>query len=151
MAKVDKAARLANAKETRLKIHRGSTRRITRAGTAIDTALGAFKKEMDLQFFKADEDGTRVGSCDFVNEIQAVQDGIREKLNMMLHPPAEEEDDIEDEEALLAALMEEYAKMSMAELLAQVEADGLDIDTKGMKIAELREAVMAAKFGPTPN
>jgi hypothetical protein len=96
MAKVDKAARLADAKLTRLKLHRGSTRRITRAATAIDTALAAFEKEMDLQFFKADEAGNRVGPCDFVAQVKATRAGIREAVNEMLHPPLDEDED-EDE------------------------------------------------------
>ena len=57
----------------------------------------------------------------------------------------EEEDDEEEEE--LEVSEEDIAKMKLAELKALIKDAGLDLDAKGMKVAELREAVADELFG----
>ena len=59
----------------------------------------------------------------------------------------EEEEAEEDEEEEVEVSEEEIAKMPLKELKELIKEAGLDIDPKGMKLADLREAVTEALFG----
>lgn len=83
---------------TRRKVNRGSTRRITAAMDAFDKACDAFIKEMDLQFYVADENGNRVAEWDFVGHLKEMKAGVRQTVNDELHPTTAEETEAVNEE-----------------------------------------------------
>lgn len=56
----------------------------------------------------------------------------------------EDEDEDEDE---IEVSEEEVAKMKLADLKALIKETGIDVDPAGMKVADLREAVIAELFG----
>lgn len=61
---------------TRRKMNRGSTRRLARAHGAVDDALEAFAKEIDMQVYMTDEDGNRIAACELVQTVGAVRKDI---------------------------------------------------------------------------
>jgi hypothetical protein len=104
------------------------------------------------------------------NELNATQEEVQERVNAWMdtllaqYPDAsldddeeEEEEETEDEEEAeeeaeeeeeeLEVSEEEVAKMALKDLKALIKESGLDIDPAGMKVAELREAVIAELFG----
>jgi hypothetical protein len=77
----------------RLRLNRGSTRRIVRAMEAYKAASEAFIKEIDLQFFEADENGERVAPWAFVLEFQEVHSKAVGIVAGQLAPPEPDEAD----------------------------------------------------------
>jgi hypothetical protein len=59
----------------------------------------------------------------------------------------EEADEEEEDEDELEVSEEDIAKMKLAELKTLIKDAGLELDPKGMKVAELREAVADELFG----
>ena len=80
------AAGNAVAGLTRRRINRGSTRRIMKAVTAFDKGMEAFIKEIDLQFYEADDKGERVREWDMVKSLRLMRQGVIEEINQQLHP-----------------------------------------------------------------
>lgn len=76
---------------TRRRLGRGSTRRITRALTKFDEDIAAFTKEIDLQFYVADDKGERVDEWGFIKELREIRAGVADAINAQLYPDAEEE------------------------------------------------------------
>ena len=72
----------------RRRINRGSTRRITNALSKFDKAAEEFTKEMDLQFFEADDKGERTGEWDFVKDLREMRTQITAEVNKQLYPEA---------------------------------------------------------------
>jgi len=70
----------------RRRVNRGSTRRIRNALTAFDTACAAFIKEMDLQFYEADDEGNRTGEWEFVKHLKKMREGVTQEVNAQIHP-----------------------------------------------------------------
>lgn len=65
---------------TRRKVSRGSTRRIMREVEAVEKALAAFSKELDLQVYLTDADGNRVGQHPLVGDIAAFRQHVAAKI-----------------------------------------------------------------------
>lgn len=70
----------------RLRINRGSTRRIARSMEAFDKACADFIKEIDLQFFEADDAGERVASWKFVDALKGMQKDVIRMVSEQIHP-----------------------------------------------------------------
>lgn len=86
------AAKEAEPKATqgpqRRRVNRGSTRRIVNALTTFDKAAEAFIKEIDLQFFEADDKGERTGEWEFVKFLREMRAGVQTEINKELYPEA---------------------------------------------------------------
>jgi hypothetical protein len=73
----------------RTKINRGSTRRIAKAVAAFEAAMDTFIKEMDHQFFIADDDGNRIMAWPMVADLTEMKVGVSKMVNGALYPDAE--------------------------------------------------------------
>jgi hypothetical protein len=70
----------------RAKIHRGASRRITRAGEAIDKALDEFGAEMDRQVFAMGDDGERIGPWPFLRDVAAFRAAVKAAVAGVMDP-----------------------------------------------------------------
>jgi hypothetical protein len=69
---------------TQRRVNRGSRRRIDNARQNFYKAFDEFIKEMDAQFYDADEEGNRAGPWAFVEELKGVKTGIERVIDAAL-------------------------------------------------------------------
>ena len=77
----------------RMKVGRGSDRRIAKAAAEFDSAIASFIKEMDLQFYASNEKGERVGPWEFVSALRDVRKEVAETVNEQLYPSVDATDE----------------------------------------------------------
>lgn len=67
------------------KVSRGSRRRITKALDIFEKAVDVLAKELDLQIFAANEDGSRKEAWPIIAGIKQVPTGIRSEVMAILN------------------------------------------------------------------
>lgn len=70
----------------RRKLGRGNQRRIVRARDALDAALTAFCKDMDLEVYHVDDQGFRTGPWPMLATLGQVKQAVIEEVNKILAP-----------------------------------------------------------------